>query len=132
MKLHIFNDRLACLDGTDVSKISCDKSGVLKIGESSIDITERIPAAVPMLFDGVYIITFTDTEGKVYSCSNTRVKNGRVVLVSTMTPGEIELRYRYEKLEASLESLTKRVVAIEKEYDFNALSFLSRKETEEN
>lgn len=132
MRLHIFSDRIACFEGDDAGKVICNKSGVLKIGEISVDIPEEETVVIPTLFDGVFCITFTDKNGNVYKCADTRVKNGRVALINTMSPGEIELRYRCEKLERDLELLTTRVEAIEKEYDFNALNFLSAKETEEN
>ena len=135
MKLHIFNDNIAYLEGGDAGVVICEKSGTLTIGEHSIRLMSGRVAKVPFLFDGVFDASFVSADGRKYAAKNTRVKDGRVVLIPTMTQEEIALRYRCERLENALEALAKRVTKIEREYDFNALDFLSTKknnETEEN
>lgn len=131
MKLHIFNDSIAYFEGNDVSTLICDKDGTLEIGEHNIRLMAGQATKVPFLFDGVFDASFVSADGRKYACKNTRVKDGRVVLIPTMTQEEIALRYRCEGLEAKFESLADRVTKVEREYDFNALDFLGLESTTE-
>lgn len=124
MKLHLFNDNTAYLDGTQTASVESDKSGVLTIGSQSIKVLAGESVKVPELTDGILPVKFTDKDGNVYIGEKTRVKNGRIFYIPTMTQAEIVLKHHCDDLNT-------RVSKLEHEYDHNALGFLSAKETEE-
>jgi hypothetical protein len=124
MKLHLFNDNTACLDGTQTANIECDKSGVLTIGANTVKIVSGEVVKLPSLTDGILPIKFTDKDGNVYIGPKTRIKNGRIFHIPTMTQSEITLKHQYDAIDA-------RVIKLEREYEHDALGFLRSNETEE-
>ena len=124
MKLHLFSDNTAYLDGAQTSIIECDKSGVLTIGVNTVKIASGEAVKLPSLTDGIVPVKFTDKDGNVYIGPKTRIKNGRIFYIPTMTQSEITLKHQYDDINA-------RVMKLEREYDHDALGFLRSTKTEE-
>lgn len=124
MKLHLFNDNTAYLEGVQTASVECDKSGVLAIGTHTVKIAAGEDVKLPSLTDGILPVKFTDNDGNVYTGAKTRIKNGRIFYIPTMTQSEITLKHQCDDLD-------ERMKKLEHEYDHNALGFLRLNETEE-
>ena len=75
---------------------------------------------MPLLFGGCsgdYNATFTDKDGEVYELEKVAVRGGRIAPPPPTTVELMELRYRVDKLEATVEFLGKI-------FDTNSLNFL--------
>ena len=115
------------IHGSDPKRIGCEKSGVLRIGNTEIKISHEEDAIMPSLFHGAtgnYNATFTDSEGGIYILSKVAVRGGRI---APPTPTEVEimeLHCRADIAEAERDALQERVYELEHIFDTNSLNFL--------
>lgn len=82
MKLTIFDNKKGLVRGKNSSCIISEYGGVLKIGNSSIQIAARNMTALPILCDGQtgeFEATFTDENGNVYNLFNVNLADGIIV-----------------------------------------------------
>lgn len=127
MKIQTFRNMKGIIHGSDPKRIECDKSGVLKIGNTEINVSTD--SIMPLLFHGTtgdYDATFTDAEGGVYTLAKVAVRGGRI-LPPTPTDVEImELHCRADIAEAERDALKERVYELEHIFDTDSLNFLIR------
>lgn len=127
MRIQTFKNMKGVIHGRDPKRIGCDKSGVLKIGNTEIKITHGEEAILPSLFHGAtgdYHATFTDAEGAVYTLEKVAVRGGRIASPSPTEVEIIELHCRADIAEAERDALQKRVYELEHMFDTDALNFL--------
>lgn len=127
MKIQTFRNGRGLLYGNDPKRISCDKDGVLKIGNAEVSITHDAEAVMPPLFHGAtgnYSATFTDAEGKVYQLEKVAVRSGRIAPPPPTAVEIMELRYRADKAEEECEALREKIRELEGIFDTNSLNFL--------
>ena len=127
MRIQTFKNKKGLIYGTDVKRISSDKSGTLKIGSTEISISAEAEAIMPVLFNGCsgrYKATFTDSDGAVYELANVTIRGGRIVPPSEEAVEFMELRCRAETLEAECESLREQIRELRNIFDTNSLNFL--------
>lgn len=127
MKLTLFKNMKGLIHGGDPKRISCDKTGVLKIGATELAITEGKEDIMPILFhgcDGNYPATFTDTDGRVYELEKVAVRGGRIEPPHPTAVEFMELRCTIESLESLCDTLREEIVVLSKIFDTDALNFL--------
>lgn len=119
MKIQTFKNMRGLIHGTDPKRIGCDKEGTLKIGNAEISIPAE-ETIMPLLFNGCsgeHSATFTDKEGNVYELEKVTVRGGRIAPPPPTTVELMELRYRMDKAEDTIERL-------DSIFDTNSLNFL--------
>ena len=127
MRIQTFKNKKGIIHGRDTKRIGCDLSGVLKIGNTEIEIDSKEEAILPLLFHGVsgdYDAIFTDTEGSVYELAKVSVRGGRIVPPSDTAVEIMELHCRADEAEAERDRLQERVFELEHIFDTNSLNFL--------
>lgn len=127
MRIQTFKNMKGLIHGGDPKRISCDKSGVLKIGTTEIAITEGKEDIMPLLFngcDGNYPAAFTGEDGAVYELEKVAVRGGRVEPPHPTAVEFMELRCRLDEAESLCDALREEVVALSKIFDTNSLNFL--------
>ena len=127
MKIQTFKNMKGIIHGSDPKRIGCEKSGILKIGNTEIKITDGEDAIMPSLFYGAtgdYAATFTDEQGSVYTLKKVAVRGGRI-LPPTPTDVEImELNCRADIAEAERDGMKEKIRVLENIFDTNSLNFL--------
>lgn len=126
MKITTFSPDRGLIHGDDVARISCDKTGVLKIGTTKIKVSPE-ESVLPILFGGCtgnYKATFTDDSGTVFKIEKVTVKGGRIVPPPQNSVDFMELRCRADALEARCAELEEKVFELEHIFDTNSLNFL--------
>ena len=129
MRIQTFKNMKGLIHGSDPRRISCDKSGVLKIGTTEIAITGGKEDIMPLLFhgcDGNYHATFTEAGGAVYELEKVAVRGGRVEPPHPTAVEFMELRCRVDEAESECEALRERLHELSQIFDTNSLNFLIR------
>lgn len=129
MKIQTFNNMRGIIHGSDHKRIGCDKSGVLKIGNTEINISHEEDAILPNLFHGVsgdYDATFTDADGAVYTLEKVAVRGGRIEPPPAVAVELMELRVRADNAEAERDFLRAEIHRLDHIFDTNSLNFLIR------
>lgn len=127
MKIQTFRNMKGIIHGGDPKRIECDKSGVLKIGNTEINVSTD--SIMPLLFHGItgdYDATFTDAEGGVYTLAKVAVRGGRILPPSPTDVEIMELHCRADIAEAERDALRERVYELEHIFDTDSLNFLIR------
>lgn len=127
MKIQTFNNMKGMIHGSDPKRIGCEKSGILKIGNTDIKISSEEDAIMPSLFHGAtgdYNATFTDEQGNVYTLEKVAVRGGRVLPPSPTAVEIMSLHCRADIAEAERDALRDRVRELENIFDTNSLNFL--------
>lgn len=127
MKIQTFRDKKGLIYGSDPKRIGCDKSGVLKIGTTTIGISANIEAIMPLLYHGCsgnYDATFTTLDGTVYTLERVAVRNGWIQLPSKIVLEMMELHCRADAAEEERDYLKAKIVELENIFDTNSLNFL--------
>lgn len=127
MKIQTFKNMKGIIHGSDQKRIGCDKSGVLRIGNTEIKISHEEDAIMPLLFHGAtgnYDAIFTDAEGGVYILNKVAVRGGRIAPPSPTEVEIMELHCRADIAEAERDALQERVYELEHIFDTNSLNFL--------
>jgi hypothetical protein len=127
MKVQTFRNMKGLIHGGDPKRISCDKTGVLKIGTTELALVGGKEDIMPLLFhgcDGDYPATFTDEDGAVFELEKVAVRGGRIEPPHPTAVEFMELRCRVDEAEALCETLRQEVVELSKIFDTDALNFL--------
>ena len=125
MKIQTFRNMKGIIHGSDPKRIECDKSGVLKIGNTEINVSTD--SIMPLLFHGItgdYDATFTDELGAVYTLAKVAVRGGRILPPSPTDVEIMELHCRADIAEAERDALKDRVYELEHIFDTDSLNFL--------
>ena len=129
MKIQTFLNMKGIIHGSDPKRIGCEKSGVLKIGNTEIKISNEEDAVMPNLFHGIsgdYDATFTDEEGAVYTLEKVAVRGGRIEPPPATAVEIMDLRCRADKAEAERDFLREEIHRLDKIFDTDSLNFLIR------
>lgn len=127
MRIQTFKNMKGIIHGSDPKRIGCEKSGILKIGNTEIKISAEEDAIMPLLFHGAtgdYNATFTDGEGEVYILEKVAVRGGRIAPPSPTAVEIMELHCRADIAEAERDALSEKVRELENIFDTNSLNFL--------
>lgn len=127
MKIQTFRNMKGMIHGSDPKRISCEKSGVLIIGNTEIKISGAEDDIMPLLFHGAtgdYNATFTDGEGSVYTLEKVAVRGGRITPPSPTAVEIMSLHCRADEAEAERDALREKVRELENIFDTNSLNFL--------
>ena len=127
MKLTLFKNMKGLIHGRDPKRISCDKTGVLKIGTTELPITEGKEDIMPLLFhgcDGNYPATFTGEDGRVFELEKVAVRGGRIEPPHPTAVEFMELRCRVDEAESLCDTLRQEVEELSKIFDTDSLNFL--------
>lgn len=128
MKIQTFKNGRGLIYGKNAKRLTCHKTGVLKIGDTEIKLVSGAESSVPLLFyggTGKYAATFTDhKDGRVYDLGKVEVHEGLISAPPSVAVEIMELRYRLDQSENECEALKARVTELENMFDTNALNFL--------
>jgi hypothetical protein len=127
VKIQIFKNDKGLIHGADPKRISCNISGVLKIGTAEIEVKADADNIFPLLFNGgtgKYKATFTSDAGIIYELTEVTVKGGRVLPPSLVDVELMELRCRAEALETRCEKMEEEINQLKNIFDTNSLNFL--------
>lgn len=126
MKITTFKNMKGLIHGKDPKRISCDTEGVLKIANTSLDVTagESILPALINGGTGEYDATFTDSSGQVYDLGKVTIRGGRIMPPPPTDVEIMELRCRADTAENERDALREKVTELEHIFDTDALNFL--------
>ena len=127
MKITTFKNMKGLIHGNDPKRISCEKSGVLQIGNLEIPIVANEDVVFPILMNGAngeYHATFTDEEKNTYKLKKLEIRNGRIIPPSALTVELMELRCRADYHEDECRRLSKDIEELRNIFDTNSLNFL--------
>lgn len=129
MKIQTFRNMKGIIHGNDPKRIGCDRSGILKIGNTEIKISAEEDAIMPLLFHGAtgdYDATFTGEGGVVYTLDKVAVRGGRIAPPPPTAVELMDLRCRADEAEAERDAMKEDIKVLEKIFDTDALNFLIR------
>ena len=127
MKITTFRNMKGLIHGSNPMRISCDKEGVLKIGEIELHIVADAETPVPTLFNGGtgdYEATFTDTTGDVYDLDKVAIRGGRIAHPSPLVMELMEMRMRADAADSEFERMREELEELKNIFDTNSLNFL--------
>ena len=127
MRIETFRNKKGLIAGTDPKRITCDKGGVLRIGDHEISLSPGSEEIMPVLFggsNGIYKATFTDEMGEVYALERVTIRGGRITSPPQTTVELMELRIRADALEEECEALRDKIRELSNIFDTNSLNFL--------
>lgn len=127
MKIQIFNNKRGLIHGSDQRRIGCSKEGVLKIGNTEVNITPEADSIMPLLSNGCtgrYSATFTDKAGVAYDLGVVEIQGGRIAPPPPTAVEFMELRCHIEALEKMCEAMSEQIHELSNIFDTNALNFL--------
>ena len=127
MRIQTFKNMKGIIFGDDPKRIGCAKSGVLKVGNTEIDVSSEKEEILPLLFHGgtgEYRATFTDSDGAIYDLGMVEVRTGRIAAPSPIAAELMELRVRVDEAESACEAAMQRVHELSQIFDTNSLNFL--------
>lgn len=127
MKITTFKNMKGLIHGNDPKRIGCDRDGVLRIGQTEINISSKEDSILPILIHGgtgEYEATFTDIFGTVYHLENVVIRGGRIEPPSSVTMELMELRCRADAAEQECERLMEEIRDLRNIFDTNSLNFL--------
>lgn len=127
MHIQTFSNMRGIIHGQDTKRIDCDKSGVLRIGNTEVRVVAEGDTVLPLLFHGAtgrYAATFALDDGSIYDLGNINIRKGRVVSPPPMAVEIMELRCRAERLEATCEELRRSIDFLSHIFDTDSLNFL--------
>ena len=131
MRIQLFNNKKGLIYGNDVKRIECDRDGVLKIGDTEIEISSA-DTIMPVLFGGskgVYIATFTDKVGDVFDLGKVTIRAGRIEPPDPIAVEFMDLRCQIDALERTCEEIKAQVYELSNIFDTNSLNFIIKGET---
>lgn len=126
MTITTFKNMKGLIHGKDPKRISCHTEGVLKIANTSLDVTagESILPALINGGTGEYDATFTDSTGQVYDLGKVKIMGGRILPPPPTDVEIMELRCRADTAEDERDALREKVTELEHIFDTDALNFL--------
>ena len=127
MVIQTFKNKTGLIFGGDPMRIGGKEKGVLKIGNTEIDVAPEKESILPLLFNGCtgeYHATFTDSNGTVYDLGKVAVRGGRIAPPHPMAIEIAELRFRTEAAEEECRALREEVRLLAQVFDTNSLNFL--------
>lgn len=127
MKIQTFLNGKGIIHGRNTKRITCERNGVLKIGDTEIEVIHGGDSVMPLLFHGAtgeYVATFTDVFGNVYDLGRLEIKNGRLTPPRPIDIELMEIRCKSDILETECKRLLERVEYLEGIFDTNSLNFL--------
>lgn len=120
MNITVFKNKKGLIHGDDPKRIRCDRTGVLQIGKTEIDVKGGENAIMPMLFYGAtgeFAASFSEENGERYDLGRVKVCSGWLRPPSPEAAELMELRTRADEAED-------RLHALEALFDTNALNFI--------
>ena len=127
MKILTFLNGKGLICGRDPKRIECDRGGILKIGDTEIEVSVGGDSILPVLFHGATVrhsATFTDEHGEVFDLGTAEVKNGRITSPHPFAVEIAELRSRIDVLEKKNSELQAKTEELSHIFDTNSLNFL--------
>lgn len=127
MKITTFRNMKGLIHGPDPKRICCDKAGILKVGNTEINIPASEDAVMPLLFNGCsgdYEATFTTTGGVVYKLENAEVREGRIKSPPAVTVEIMELHCMLDRANDKADMLQAKITELENIFDTNSLNFI--------
>lgn len=133
MIIALLNNNTGLIHGDDPKRISCEKSGTLFIGKTSLDLSSKENDIMPLLFHGatgMYAARYTASDGTEYDLGKVEVQNGRISSPPPIALEILSLKSRADIAEAEAVILRQEVEALKNIFDTNSLNFLIKGEEE--
>ena len=127
MQIQTFLNGKGLIHGKNYKRIACDRDGVLKVGETEINVSHTGESIMPILFYGAtgkYSATFTDVYGATYDLGRLEIRNGRLTPPRQVDVELMEIRCRTDVLEKENEHLKQKIEELSNVFDTNSLNFL--------
>jgi hypothetical protein len=127
MKITTFKNKKGLIHGHDPKRVTCDKDGLLKIGQTEIAIKAGTEEVLPILINGgtgTHKAVFTDANGTVYHLERVEIQAGRICPPSNGAMELMELRCRADVAEQKCERLMDEIRDLRNIFDTNSLNFL--------
>ena len=126
MIIQLFMNKKGLIYGDDPKRITCNKDGILTVGNTEIDVKADNECIMPLLFygaSGKHDATFK-TKDEVYSLEGVIVRNGRIIPPPAQTVEIMALHFRADEAEKERDLLKKEVEELKGIFDTNSLNFL--------
>lgn len=132
MKITTFKNKKGLIHGTKYNRITCETAGILKVGNTEIEVNPTEASVLPVLFyggTGHYEASFTDVDGNTYDLGEVTIRGGRIASPSPTEVELMELRCRVDIAETEREELRAEIQVLKNIFDTNSLNFLIKGET---
>lgn len=127
MNIQLFLNKKGLIWGGDNKNVTCDRTGVLKIHNTCIDVVAGQECVLPQLFYGAsgdYDATFTTKDGEVYTLEKVAVRSGRILPPPSSAVELMELHSRADIAERDRDRLWEKVEELSNIFDTNSLNFI--------
>lgn len=126
MNIQLFTNKKGLIYGGDQKRITCDTSGLLKIGNTEITVNAEDENIMPLLFYGAsgdydarYIVGHD-----VYVLERVAVRNGRILPPPSTALELMELHIRADTAERERNDMKSEIDELRNIFDTNSLNFL--------
>ena len=124
MRIHLFNDHSAVLQGYNPHSLVSDKPGTLTVGSKVMRVSPDNAVPFTNVHDGTYMASFVADDGTSYDAGRVTVHNGGIAANRTYTERELELKHSLDRAEDRIASLESKVDVLEHIFDTDSLNFL--------
>lgn len=131
MIIQLFNNKNFLIHGEDNKRLTCEKSGILRIGNEDIPIKANEECILPALFFGTsadFKTTFITDDGVVYDGGKVSIRSGRVLAASSGQVEMMELHIRCDEVEKRLARAEESLERLKNIFDTNSLNFIIKGE----
>lgn len=131
MIIQLFNNKNFLIYGDDNKRLTCDRSGTLRIGNTDIPVTANEECVLPALFFGAsadFKATFTTLDGVEYDGGKISIRSGRVLAAPSEKIEMMTLHVRCDEAEKRLKKAEEDLERLKNIFDTNSLNFIIKGE----
>lgn len=131
MIIQLFNNKNFLVHGEDNKRLTCERSGTLRIGNAEIPVKANEENVLPPLFFGAsadFKVSFVTAEGDTYDGGKVSVRSGRLISAPPEKVEMMELHIRCDETEKQLREAREDIDRLKKIFDTNSLNFIIKGE----
>ena len=131
MIIQLFNNKNFLIHGEDNKRLTCEKSGTLRIGDTDVPVKAGEECILPALFFGAsadFKTTFIADDGAVYDGGRISVRSGRILAAPSERVEMMELHIRLDEAEKRLKQAEDDLEKLKHIFDTNSLNFIIKGE----
>lgn len=131
MIIQLFNNKNFLVHGADNKRLTCERSGTLRIGDAEIPVKANEENVLPPLFFGAsadFKASFVTADGDIYDGGKVSIRSGRLLSAPPEKVEMMELHIRCDEAEKRLKIAEKDLDKLKKLFDTNSLNFIIKGE----
>jgi hypothetical protein len=129
MIIQLFNNKNFLVHGEDNKRLTCERSGTLRIGNTEIPVKANEENILPPLFFGAsadFKASFVTADGDIYEGGKVSVRSGRLLSAPPEKVEMMELHIRCDEAEKRQKENRKDIDMLKKLFDTNSLNFIMK------